>query len=667
MTTEAESALVRDSLPGYEIGGEIGHGGCGVVLSGRHRALSRPVAIKQLPPAFASDPAVRHRFAAEGRLLASLDHPHVVPVYDFVEHDGLCLLVMEMLPGGTVWSRFTKVGFNAHSAVAVALACAAGLTAAHTRGILHRDVKPENLMFAASGAVKVTDFGIAKVVGGDQTLATREGDVLGTPSYIAPEQARGGDLSPATDVYALATMLYELLSGSLPFPAVDTAMAMLFMHAFDEPIPLLEVAPTIPEPIAEVVMRGLATDPAVRFPTAESFGVELAAASTGRWGPGWLAVEGIPVMGADSIVTAAGSGVVSPTAPESETSPLPVTRPHPKRATAADTAPPTERGGDEPPPTAPGSPSSAGATADRPTAASESTAGYDSDATMNPTVQHRSTSSPPVRPSITVHPPGARLVDLRDTDLVPVQSVLTVPSPRVPFLAAGALGALAVAVALVGVGSPASAPLPPPGAVTVAGADPAVTDPVALDLTQPIPVTVADPGPADAATVSLRVLGRAVQSQSAPLLPGAPAAATVPPLGGGYLVAGSLTGEVALTQAGGVTQTWQFPVRTAQRPTTTAVAAGVVVLLLFAFAYLESFLRSLLRGRRRVTGSVGVPASAAVLAVGAVGAVWVLLGHQPTVATIVVSAVLASAAGVAAVVGASRVGRTRRYRRAQRR
>lgn len=129
-------------------------------------------------------------------------------------------------------------------------------------------------------------------------------------------------------------------------------------------------------------------------------------------------------------------------------------------------------------------------------------------------------------------------------------------------------------------------------------------------------------------------------------------------------MAGSLTGEVALTQSGTVTQTWQFPVRTTQRPTTTAVAAGVAVLLLFAFAYLESFLRSLLRGRRRVTGSVGVPASAAVLAV---GAVWVLLGHQPTVATILVSAVLATAAGAVAVVGASGVGRTRRYRRAQRR
>ncbi|TQC38208.1 serine/threonine protein kinase, partial [Rhodococcus sp. WS4] len=231
---ETDIDRVAAALPAYEVGGELGHGGWGVVLAGQHRALGRPVAIKQLPPAFATDPGIRRRFTAEGRLLASLDHPHVVPVYDFVEHDGLCLLVMELLPGGTVWNRFTRTGFNAHAAVAVALACAAGLTAAHNRSILHRDIKPENLLFAASGAIKVTDFGIAKVIGGNETLATKAGDVLGTPSYIAPEQARGGELTPATDVYALATMLYELLAGELPFPAADDAMALLFMHAFDD-------------------------------------------------------------------------------------------------------------------------------------------------------------------------------------------------------------------------------------------------------------------------------------------------------------------------------------------------------------------------------------------------------------------------------------------------
>ena len=123
---------------------------------------------------------------------------------------------MEQLPGGTLWSRFSTEGFTPPAAAAAVLASIAGLQAAHEHHILHRDVKPENLMFSASGALKVTDFGIAKVVGGEGTLATRAGEVVGTPAYIAPEQARGAALSPATDVYAVATMFYELLSGQLP-------------------------------------------------------------------------------------------------------------------------------------------------------------------------------------------------------------------------------------------------------------------------------------------------------------------------------------------------------------------------------------------------------------------------------------------------------------------
>ncbi len=295
---------VEAALPSYEIGAELGRGGWGVVLAGRHRQLGREVAIKQLPRAFAADPDVRARFTAEARVLASLDHPHIVPVYDYVEQDGLCLLVMEQLPGGTLWSRFSTDGFTPPAATAAVLASIAGLQAAHEHHILHRDVKPENLMFSASGALKVTDFGIAKVVGGEGTLATRAGEVVGTPAYIAPEQARGAALSPATDVYAVATMFYELLSGQLPFADDGDAMALLFKHAFETPVPLTDVAPFVPAPLAEVVMRGLATDPADRYPSAEAFGVAIAEAATAAWGPGWLAAEGTPVMGASSIVAA---------------------------------------------------------------------------------------------------------------------------------------------------------------------------------------------------------------------------------------------------------------------------------------------------------------------------------------------------------------------------
>ncbi|MGW4356262.1 protein kinase domain-containing protein [Nocardia sp. NPDC004582] len=313
--SDADVARVRAALPGYAIGGQIGRGGCGVVLAGVHRGLNRRVAIKQIPPHFADDMQVRRRFVDEARVMAALDHPHVVPVYDYIEHDDLCLLVLEYLPGGTVENRFITAGFEATAAVAVALSCAAGLDAAHRSGILHRDVKPSNLMFAANGALKLTDFGIAKIVGGEDTLVTKAGEIIGTPSYIAPEQVRGQGLSPATDVYALATMLYQLLSGVLPFPTGSDALALLFAHAYSDPVPLTEVAPFVPHAIAEAVMRGLASDPAERYDTAETFGVAIAETAAHFWGTNWLTPVGIPVIGADTIIAAATGGPRGPAAP----------------------------------------------------------------------------------------------------------------------------------------------------------------------------------------------------------------------------------------------------------------------------------------------------------------------------------------------------------------
>jgi serine/threonine protein kinase len=299
--------LLSNALPAYDIGEELGQGGMGVVVSGQHRQLDRRVAIKQLPVAFAADPEVRRRFLSEARLLASLDHPHVVPVYDFVDRDDICLLVMEFLPGGTLRSRVTAAGgFTAPHAVAVSLACLSGLSAAHRRGVLHRDVKPENMLFTASEVLKVADFGIAKVLGGPGTVVTRRGDVIGTPAYIAPEQVRGEALSPATDVYAVATMLYELLAGVLPFPGVEEDMALLFKHAYEKPVPLGDVAPDVPPAVAAVVMRGLATESADRFATAESFGTALAEAGTQAWGEGWMSAEQVPIMDAGPIISVAG-------------------------------------------------------------------------------------------------------------------------------------------------------------------------------------------------------------------------------------------------------------------------------------------------------------------------------------------------------------------------
>src|SRR5581483_6874716 len=302
-------ALVEEAvgaaLPLYEVEGELGHGAWGVVLAGRHRQLGRDVAIKQLPRSFGADPAVRSRFIAEARLLASLEHPHVVPLYDFVEHEGLCLLVMERLTGGTLWSRARSGNVTPQSSCALVLATLSALDYAHQRGVLHRDIKPENLMFSSKGDLKVTDFGIAKVVGGAATVATRAGDVLGTPAYMAPEQAMGEELSPATDIYAVGTVLYELLSGTLPFPEDSNPVAMLYRHVHEDPKPLLDIAPHVPPKLAEVTQQALVRSPGDRYPNAEGMAVALAEAASLTWGPGWLPASGMAVSTSGPVLSAA--------------------------------------------------------------------------------------------------------------------------------------------------------------------------------------------------------------------------------------------------------------------------------------------------------------------------------------------------------------------------
>jgi serine/threonine protein kinase len=314
------------ALPSYEIGSELGRGACGVVLAGQHRQLGRLVAIKQLPAAFGGDPAVRARFLAEARVLATLDHPHIVAIYDFVDHEGLCLLVMERLTGGTVWSRFHAGGFTADQSCAILLAVCAGLHHAHEHGVLHRDVKPENLMFSGEGTLKVTDLGIAKVVGGASTLATRRGEVLGTPAYIAPEQAQGYELTAATDVYAAGTVLYELLGGRLPFPADSDPATILYRHVHEQPPPLLEVAHAVPAELAAVTDRAVATAPGDRFQSAEEFGIAIASAAARTWGRGWLARTNVPVSGSGPILSAA-LGELAPHVGPSAPAPVQEARP----------------------------------------------------------------------------------------------------------------------------------------------------------------------------------------------------------------------------------------------------------------------------------------------------------------------------------------------------
>lgn len=291
-----ERRLLVESLPNYEVAGEIGRGGWGVVLEASHKTLNRQVAVKQLPRAFGADPEVRARFLAEARMVASLDHPHIVPLYDFVERDGMCLLVMEYMAGGTLWDRFQAGELSPQDACAVSLAVLSALAHAHERDILHRDVKPENVLFNAAGVPKLADFGIAKVLGDASSTRTATGVIMGTPAYMAPEQGLGRQVTAATDVYAVGVMLYELLSGDLPFPSTGEPLAQLFRHVNEEPVPLTQAASSVPGPIAQVVMHALEKAPENRPVSALDFARKLHGAGTASFGIGWLDNASFPVL-----------------------------------------------------------------------------------------------------------------------------------------------------------------------------------------------------------------------------------------------------------------------------------------------------------------------------------------------------------------------------------
>ncbi|MCL9760910.1 serine/threonine-protein kinase [Frankia sp. AiPa1] len=301
-------------LPRYEIGELLGRGAFGAVFAARQRLLDRMVAIKvldladyqgndQAPDARAPhaqgqlDADAHARFAAESRVLASLDHPHVVKVLDGEEFDGLGVLIMELLPRGTVRARARAGGLPLAEICAVGIATAEALGYAHAAGVLHRDVKPANLMFAADDTPKVVDFGIAKII---ENVGSAIGTVAGTYPYMGPEIFGFGQPGFATDVYSLGVVLYELLTGRLPFgPRLTFAEYGRHHHSVPPP-PMTGV----PAPLAELVGRTLHKD-AARRPSTRALAVELARAAATQLGPGWLGDCGLPLHVSDDIRDAA--------------------------------------------------------------------------------------------------------------------------------------------------------------------------------------------------------------------------------------------------------------------------------------------------------------------------------------------------------------------------
>ena len=248
-------------IPGYDIHGEIGEGAMASVYLATQRSLERKVALKVMAAALAADPTFCERFLREGKTLARLSHPHTVTIHDIGNVGELYYMAMEYLPNGTLKERIAA-GMTPEQGVTLIRQIASALGYAHAQGLVHRDVKPANILFRADGTAVLSDFGIAKSLD-DRTQFTQAGFAVGTPSYMSPEQARGQEIDGRADLYALGVVLYEILVGKLPYSGTD-ALSTALAH-LTEPLPEL---PVHHGRYQNLLRKLLAKDPAERFPDA---------------------------------------------------------------------------------------------------------------------------------------------------------------------------------------------------------------------------------------------------------------------------------------------------------------------------------------------------------------------------------------------------------------
>ena len=251
----------------YVLGESLGSGGMGEVYLAHDGVLERDVALKVLRSQYAGDEEFAERFRREARSAASLSHPNIVQVYDRGEaEDGTSYIAMEYVPGGTLKEQIVRrAPFGDRETAAVGAQIADALGAAHERGMIHRDIKPQNVLVTASGDLKVTDFGIARAA--SAVTSSASGAIFGTAGYISPEQAMGEPVGPASDLYSLGVILYEMLTGELPF-AADNSIAVCMKHVNEPPRPPKLLNPDIPEGMNALVLMLLAKHPTDRYGSA---------------------------------------------------------------------------------------------------------------------------------------------------------------------------------------------------------------------------------------------------------------------------------------------------------------------------------------------------------------------------------------------------------------
>ncbi len=273
----ATEGLTTETVGRYEIKSVAGEGGMATVYVAYDPLFEREVAVKLLPSDLLYHPTLRQRFEREAKIVAALDHPCLVPVYDIGEENGAPYLVMRYMRGGSLSERLDEGALTVDETAEIMLRLADGLNAVHEKGIIHRDLKPGNIMFDQWGSPFISDFGTARPTH-EEAVLTSLGSAVGTPAYMSPEQIQGqSDLDGRSDIYALGILLYEMLTGEHPYET-DSPMGAIVQHITEPPPRLLERHPNLPPQFEEIILRAMAKDRDDRYPTALAMAVEVEAA-----------------------------------------------------------------------------------------------------------------------------------------------------------------------------------------------------------------------------------------------------------------------------------------------------------------------------------------------------------------------------------------------------
>jgi hypothetical protein len=341
---------IGSEFAGHRIDGIAGRGGMGVVYRATHLALNRPVALKLIAPELAEDEGFRTRFKQESMTAASIDHPNVIPIYHAGEENGQLYITMRYVEGTDLRAMIAQRGrLDPALAAQIVSQVAAALDAAHARGLVHRDVKPANVLIAgADGDVHayLTDFGLTKHAA-SQSGMTKTGMFVGTLDYIAPEQLQGGAIDARADVYALGCVLYQALTGNVPYPR-DTEPAKIWAHMSEPPPSVTQTGPGVPPQFEEVVQRAMAKDPNDRYLSAGDLGrASLAAAqaqsvsraersvATGDAAPAGATAVGPPPAPETRAHVPPPGTIAPPLATSAGTTPAPAWQPPPPGVPAA--------------------------------------------------------------------------------------------------------------------------------------------------------------------------------------------------------------------------------------------------------------------------------------------------------------------------------------------